>query len=206
MKKITSIEHLQTVYGKPVQLALWKEIDHINQHYRKFIEASPFLILATYGEKGIDCSPRGDPAGFVRILNEKTLLIPDRRGNNRLDSLRNIVKNPAVGIIFIIPNAGETIRVSGTAEILIDEDLCHSFSVNGKPASSVLSIQVEKAYFQCQKAISRSKIWDSSTYINRSELPTSGQMAQLFSDERGIEFDGDTYDKDYHEHMKATIY
>lgn len=206
MEKITSIEQLDKVYGKAVEPALWKEIDHINHHYQKFIEASPFLILATYGDKGVDCSPRGDPAGFVRIPNKKTLLIPDRRGNNRLDSLRNIVANPSVGLIFIIPNAGETIRVSGTAEILLDEDLCHSFSVNGKPASSVLSIQVEKAYFQCQKAIFRSKLWDSSTYINRGELPTSGQMIQLFSDERGIEFDGDTYDKGYPEHMKKTIY
>ncbi|MCJ8274282.1 MAG: pyridoxamine 5'-phosphate oxidase family protein, partial [Psychrosphaera sp.] len=108
MEKITSIEQLEQVYGQPVERALWKEIDHINPHYRQFIEASPFLILATFGEKGIDCSPKGDPKGFVRVVDEKTIHIPDRRGNNRLDSLRNIVTNPNVGLIFLIPNAGET--------------------------------------------------------------------------------------------------
>jgi PPOX class probable FMN-dependent enzyme len=206
LDKITSIEQLEQVYGQTVERALWKEIDHINDHYRQFIEASPFLIMATYGEKGVDCSPRGDPAGFVRVEDEKHLLIPDRRGNNRLDSLRNIISNPNVGLIFMVPNAGETIRVSGTVEIIIDKALCESFSIKSKPASAVLRVTVQKAYFQCQKAIARSKLWDASSYINRSELPTAGQMAQLFSDARGIEFDGATYDKNYPEHMKKTIY
>lgn len=147
MEKITSIEALESIYGKPVDSSLWKEIDHINEHYQKFIEASPFLILATYGEKGVDCSPRGDPAGFVTVLDRKTILIPDRRGNNRLDSLRNIVTNPEVGLIFLVPNAGETIRVSGVAEIIIDKELCQSFAMNEKPANSVLKVTVEKAYF-----------------------------------------------------------
>jgi len=206
MKEITSIEMLEDLYGKPVERALWKEIDHINAHYRQFIEASPFLIMATYGEEGVDCSPRGDPAGFVRVIDEKHLLIPDRKGNNRLDSLRNIINNGKIGLIFIIPNVGETIRVSGRAKILIDEELCDSFSINGKPASSVLSVEVEKAYFQCQKAIVRSSLWDASSYIDRKELPTAGQMAEYFSTQQGIEFDGNSYDKNYPEHMKKTIY
>ena len=206
MDKITSIASLEQVYGKPVERALWKEIDHINDHYRQFIEASPFLILATHGEKGVDCSPRGDPAGFVRVEDAKHLLIPDRRGNNRLDSLRNIISNPSVGLIFMVPNAGETIRVSGTAEIIIDEALCESFAIYNKPASSVIKIIVQKAYFQCQKAIARSKLWDASTYINRSELPTAGDMASYFSQIKGLEFDGATYDKNYPEHMKKNIY
>ena len=197
---------LEELYGKPVERALWKEIDHINKHYQQFIEASPFLIMATYGEKGIDCSPRGDPAGFVRVVNKNHLLIPDRKGNNRLDSLRNIVTNKKIGLIFLIPNVGETIRVSGHAKILVDDELCRSFSINGKPASSVLSIKVEKAYFQCQKAIVRSSLWDVSSYIERKELPTAGQMAKYFLSQRGIEFDGDAYDKSYPEHMKKTIY
>lgn len=206
MEKIDSIEQLEQVYGKTVERALWKEIDHINDHYRQFIEASPFLILATYGEKGVDCSPRGDPAGFVRVASPKTLLLPDRRGNNRLDSLRNIISNPQIGLIFMVPNAGETIRVSGRAEIIIDDALCQSFAVQGKAASSVLQIIVDKAYFQCQKAIARSKLWDGSTYIERNELPSAGDMAKHFSALRYIEFDGEQYDKNYPEHLKKTIY
>jgi len=123
------------------------------------IEKSPFLILATQGANGIDCSPRGDPAGFVRVVNPHCIQMPDRRGNNRLDSMRNIVDNPSVGLIFLIPNVGETIRLSGTASIIIDEALCESFSVKGKPASSVISISVNKVYFQCQKALVRSKLY-----------------------------------------------
>lgn len=206
MKKITTLKKLEEVYGQPVERALWKEIDHINDHYRQFIEASPFLILATSGEKGIDCSPRGDPAGFVKVVDEKHLLIPDRKGNNRLDSLRNILTNNQVGLIFLIPNVGETIRVSGRAEILIDQDICESFSMNGKPASSVLSVKVEKAYFQCQKALARSSLWDQATFIDRKELPTAGEMAKCFSAKKGIQFDGEAYDRDYPEHMKRTIY
>lgn len=206
LKKITSIETLENLYGKPVDSSLWKEIDHINEHYQAFIETSPFLILATYGEKGVDCSPRGDPAGFVRVTDRQTLLIPDRRGNNRLDSLRNIITNPEVGLIFLVPNAGETIRVSGVAEILIDEALCQSFAMNGKPASSVLKVTVKKAYFQCQKAIARSGLWQASTYPERAELPTAGEMVEQFSRNRGTEFDGEAYDRDYPERMKKTIY
>ncbi len=206
MKKLSSVSDLEEVYGETLERALWKEIDHINDHYRQFIEKSPFIILATYGEKGVDCSPRGDPAGFVRVANEKQLLIPDRRGNNRLDSLKNIVNNPDVGLIFLVPNAGETIRVSGKAEILIDDELCQCFAIDGKPASSVISVQVTKTYFQCQKAIARSDLWDQTTYIDRKELPTAGQMAKVFADRQGIEFDADEYDKNYPKHMKKTIY
>ena len=200
------MKQLDEIYGKPVEPSIWKEIDHINEHYRQFIEASPFLILATYGNKGVDCSPRGDPAGFVRVADEKTILLPDRRGNNRLDSLRNILINPEVGLIFLIPNAGETIRVSGKAEILIDNTLCASFSINEKPASSVLKITVDKAYFQCQKAIVRSGLWDATKYPDRKLLPTAGQMTQNFSRSKGIEFDGEAYDRDYPERMRKIIY
>ncbi|MGB0495780.1 MAG: pyridoxamine 5'-phosphate oxidase family protein [Kangiellaceae bacterium] len=206
MKKIESLDQLESLYGKPMERALWKEINYLSPHYQEFIKASPFLILATYGEKGIDCSPRGDPAGFVRVVDEKTLLIPDRKGNNRLDSLRNIVLNGNVGLIFLVPNAGQAIRVAGKGEILIDEELCHSFSIQGKPASSVLKVTVEKSYFQCQKAIVRSALWDASSYIDRKELPTAGQMSKYFTDKKNVEFDWQNYDDNYDEHMKKTIY
>lgn len=206
MQKVTSVSELDAVYGKPVDRALWKEINHINEHYRQFIEASPFLILATYGENGVDCSPRGDPPGFVRLVGDKQLLLPDRRGNNRLDSLRNIVHNPQVGLIFLVPNAGEAIRVSGEAEILLDEELCASFTMNGKPASSVLSVTVHKAYYQCQKAIARSGLWKQESHIERSQLPTAGQISKHFADSQNVEFDAEAYDSGYAEHMKKTMY
>jgi len=206
MNVIKTLDDLEKRYGDPVTGATWKEIDHINDHYRQFIEKSPFLILATQGEKGLDCSPRGDPPGFVRIVNPKCIQLPDRRGNNRLDSLRNIVSTPNVGIIFLIPNIGETIRLSGKAEIIIDEELCNSFSIQGKPASSVISITVEKVYFQCPKALVRSKLWDSSVHIKRTELPSTGEMVKAFASMNNVEFDGDAYDKNYPERIKKTIY
>jgi PPOX class probable FMN-dependent enzyme len=206
VQTITTIDQLENIYGDVSKAAKWKEIDHINAHYQQFIEAAPFLILATSSEKGIDCSPRGDPAGFVRVVNEKCIQIPDRRGNNRLDTLRNIIANPNVGVIFLIPNVGETIRVSGKAELIIDPQLCESFAINGKPASSVLSITVEKAYFQCQKAIARSKLWDAQSHIQRSELPSAGDMVKVFSAMQKAEFDAKSYDADYPQRMKNTMY
>lgn len=206
MNTIDAIEDLETLYGKPMERAVWKEIDHINHHYQQFIEAAPFLIMATHGENGVDCSPRGDPAGFVRVVNNKQLLIPDRKGNNRLDSLRNLINNHEIGILFMIPNVGETIRVSGTAEIVVDQALCESFAINGKAPLSVISVTINKAYFQCQKALARSKLWEIESHVERSTLPTAGQMAQYFSALKNIEFDGASYDKNYPEHMKKTIY
>lgn len=206
MEKITTIAQLEARYGKPLDRALWKEIDHINEHYRQFIEHCPFLILATTGEKGIDCSPRGDPPGFIRVVDGKHIQIPDRRGNNRLDSLHNIIANPAIGIIFIIPNVGETIRLSGTAEILTDAELCQSFAMNGIPANSVISVSVSKVYYQCQKAMARSRLWDPSTYIERKQLPSAGDMSQFFAEARNLEFDGKKYDQEYPEYIKKTIY
>jgi PPOX class probable FMN-dependent enzyme len=207
MQKIDSIEMLEAIYNSPVgERSIWKEIDHINAHYRQFIEASPFLILATHGARGVDCSPRGDPPGFVRVVAPDCIQIPDRRGNNRLDSMRNIIQHPEVGIIFLIPNVGETIRISGQAEILVDTQLCNSFMVKDKPASSVLSIKVKKVYYQCQKALARSRLWDAQSYIERSELPSAGQMAKFFSAQHGAEFDAETYDENYAEHMQRTIY
>lgn len=207
MQKIDSIEMLQTIYSDPVgERSLWKEIDHINELYRQFIEASPFLILATHGDKGVDCSPRGDPPGFVRVVAPDCIQIPDRRGNNRLDTMRNIIQHPEVGIIFLVPNVGEAIRISGQAEILVDAALCDSFMIKGKPASSVLSIKVQKVYYQCQKAIARSRLWDAESYIERSELPSAGEMAKFFSARHGTELDAEAYDENYAEHMRKTIY
>ena len=206
MRTIASVEELEELYGSPIERAKLKELDYINDHYRQFIEASPFLILATHGARGIDCSPRGDPAGFVRVVDERTIQIPDRRGNKRLDSLRNIIANPKVGIIFLVPNVGETIRLSGRARIIVDEELNAAFAINGKPSSSVLAIEVEKVYYQCQKSLARSRLWKVDSFPDRSQLPTAGEMNQVFARMHGVEIDGEAYDRDYPGYMKETIY
>ena len=135
--RVTTLEALAALYGEPYGPAIVKEIDHINPHYRKFIEAAPFFALATCGPEGLDCSPRGDAPGFVRVADAKTLLIPDRRGNNRIDSLRNIISDPRVALLFLIPGVGETIRVIGRASISTDPALTESFIVNGKSPGTV---------------------------------------------------------------------
>src|SRR5262249_54774573 len=145
-------------------------------HYRAFIEAAPFVAIATCAPEGLDCSPRGDAPGFVRLHDEKTLLIPDRPGNNRTDSLRNILRDPRVALLVLVPGAGETFRDNGRAGISIDPALRESFAVNGKPARAVIVVTVERAYFQCSKAIVRSKLWDATRHIDRSSLPSAGQI------------------------------
>src|SRR2546421_3070280 len=155
---VTSIEALERIYGEPYGPSIAKETDSITTHYRAFIEAAPFFALATTGPDGLDCSPRGDAPGFVRILDEKTLLVPDRRGNNRIDSLRNILHDPRVAILFLIPGCGETIRVNGRAKISADPALIQSFLVDGKAPRSVIVVSVDRIYYQCAKAIVRSKL------------------------------------------------
>src|SRR5882724_2763788 len=155
---ITSIEQLEALYGLPAGAAVFKEIDHVNAQYRSFIEAAPFFALATVGPEGVDCTPRGDAPGFVRVADERTLMIPDRRGNNRIDSLRNIVRDPRVSLLFLIPGVGETFRVIGRAAISTDPALAESFVFAGKTPRAVIVVSVESVYFQCSKAIVRSKL------------------------------------------------
>lgn len=202
-EKITSLEALEALYGNPAQRALEKEIDYLSDHYRAFIEKWPFLVLATSGPGGLDCSPRGDPPGFVRVLDEKRLLIPDRRGNNRLDSLRNLIRDPRISLLFLIPGVGETLRVNGRAEILTDNGLCAQFEMQGKLPRSLVLVSVERVYFQCQKALVRSGLWDPASLVPRESLPTAGEMTEALSKES---FDGAAYDRGYPEHMKKTIY
>src|SRR5437764_7447292 len=168
---ITSIEQLEALYGLPQGAAVWKEIDHISAEYRAFIEAAPFFVLASVGPEGVDCTPRGDEPGFVRVADERTLMIPDRRGNNRVDSLRNIVSDPRVSLLFLVPGVGETFRVIGRAKISTDPALCESFVFAGKTPRSVIIVDVERVYFQCSKAIIRSKLWDASRHVEGGSLP-----------------------------------
>ena len=161
------------------------------------------MVLASVAEEGLDCSPRGDPPGFVRVVDKKTVMIPDRRGNNRIDTLRNIVRDPRVSLLFLVPGVGETLRINGRAEISVDPELCASFDMNGKAPRSVIIVRADRVYFQCQKALARSRLWDPEAQIERKELPTAGNILQALSTE---EFDGDAYDKNYPERLKKTIY
>lgn len=202
MTKITTIDALEALYGTQPQASLDKEIPYLTAEYRAFIEASPFMVMATVGEGGTDCSPRGDPAGFVRIEDERTLLIPDRRGNNRLDTLRNLVADPRCSLLFLVPGAGETIRVNGRADIISDSDLSEQFEMQGKRPATVLRVHIESVYFQCGKALIRSQLWDSDIQIERKSLPSAGDMVKAIK----ADFDAATYDADYPERMKKTIY
>lgn len=204
MSLITTIAELDALYSEPVQpAARIKVLDHVSEQYHAFIQASPFMILASVGPSGVDCSPRGDPAGFVRVADAKTLIIPDRRGNNRLDSLRNIIEDPRVHLLFMIPGIGETLRVVGRAVISTDPDLCADFTMQGKAPRCVIIVTVEEVYTQCQKALVRSKLWDPSTQISRAQLPTVGQILSTIT--KG-DFDGEAYDKAYPERLRQTIY
>jgi uncharacterized protein len=200
---IASLDELHALYGQPVPTSILKEIDYISDHYRQFIEAAPFMVLATSGPEGLDCSPRGDPAGFVRVVDHKTLMLPDRRGNNRLDSLRNIVRDPRVAMLFLIPGIGDAMRVNGRAVLSTNVELRNSFAMGDKVPACVLVITVEKIYTQCQKAIVRSGLWDPAAQIARSSLPTSGQMMEALS--CGT-VDGAAHDAAYPERLKQTIY
>jgi uncharacterized protein len=201
---ITTTEQLEVVFPEPpVGNAITKEIDHINAAYRALIEAAPFFALATNGPDGLDCSPRGDPAGFVRVADAKTLLIPDRRGNNRIDSLRNLVRDPRVALMFMIPGCGEVVRVIGKAAISTDPELCAQFVMQGKAPKVVLVVTVERVYYQCPKALVRSKLWDPATWIDRKSLPTSGK---ILAEITGGRQDAEKHDREYPERLKATIY
>jgi len=200
---VTSIAQLEAIYGAPFGPSVVKEIDHVNAQYRAFIEAAPFCALATSGPGGLDCTPRGDPPGFVRVRDENTLLIPDRRGNNRIDSLRNLIGDPRISLLFLIPGCGETIRVNGRAAISVDPALCESFVFAGKTPRSVIVVTVERVYFQCSKAIVRSRLWDQAAQIDRNSLPTAGTSLACIS--KG-EIGGEAHDRAAPERLKATIY
>lgn len=192
---IQDLNQLEAIYNAPIaQSSLIKEVKSITPEYRSLIEASPFVALATCGPEGLDCSPRGDAAGFVRIVDSQTLILPDRRGNNRIDSLRNIVRDPRVALLFLIPGSGTTLRVNGTAVISADPDLLASFAVDGSAPRSAIVVTVQAAYFQCARAIIRSKLWDASTQVKPNSLPTPGRVLESLTNG---EVDGRRYDEEF---------
>ncbi len=177
MAKIDTAERLRAIYGHPKGRAVTKQLGKLEKHCRRFIELSPFLVMATARSDGLaDASPKGDMPGFVQVLDDNTIAIPDRPGNNRLDSMENLLRNPAVGLIFFIPGVDETLRINGTVEIRDDADLCQRFAVDGKPAITVFVVRVEEAYLHCAKALMRSKLWSAEAQAAERPLPTCGQM------------------------------
>jgi hypothetical protein len=194
MSTITSIAELEALYGTPVEAATVKEVDRLTPHYRAYIEAAPFAALATCGPEGLDCSPRGDKPGFVRIHDDKTLMLPDRRGNNRIDSLRNIVRDPRVALLFLIPGLGNTLRVNGRAQISADPGLLESFAVEDKAPRSVTVMTVDAVYFQCARALIRSELWNPEHHVDPKSLPSAGQILAAISRER---VGGERYDREW---------
>lgn len=203
MTTIRTIEELEALYGKPGETSLVKELDRLIPEYAAFIEASPFVALATGGPEGLDCSPRGDLPGFVRIADEHTLLMPDRHGNNRVDSLANIVRDGRVGLLFLVPGSGTTLRVNGRAVLSVDPDLCASFAVEGKPPRSVIVIAVEAVYFQCARAIHRSDLWNPDKHVDPKSLPTPGAILAAVSADR---IGGESYDREWPERARKTMW
>jgi PPOX class probable FMN-dependent enzyme len=203
MTIVKTVEELEAIYGRPGETSLVKELDRIIPEYAAFIEASPFVALATAGPEGLDCSPRGDLAGFVRIKDERTLLMPDRHGNNRTDSLRNIVRDGRVGLLFLVPGSGTTLRVNGRAHLSVDDELRASFAVDGKPPRSVMVVEIEAVYFQCARAIHRSELWNPARHADLKSLPTPGAILASVSANR---IGGEAYDREWPERAKKTMW
>ncbi|NGP19385.1 pyridoxamine 5'-phosphate oxidase family protein [Devosia aurantiaca] len=204
MTRIVSLEALEALYQPaPAPASMVKVAHRVTPDYRRLIEASPFAALATIGPEGIDCSPRGDKPGFVRILDDQTLAMPDRRGNNRIDSLRNIVRDPRCAFLFLIPGSGTTMRANGRAHLSVDPELLESFAVEEKAPRTVVVLELDELYFQCARAIIRSELWNPERHVDPATLPTPGQiLAGMTENAVG----GDPYDKAWPERAKATMW
>jgi PPOX class probable FMN-dependent enzyme len=203
MSIIATTEQLEAIYGEIGDASIVKVADRVTPLYRVLIEKSPFAALATSGPEGLDCSPRGDLPGFVRIHDEKTLMMPDRRGNNRVDSLRNIVRDPRIALLFLIPGSGSTLRVNGSAQVSADPDLLASFKMEGKAPRTVIVMTVDEIYFQCARAIVRSDLWNPDKRVDPGSLPTPGQILASMSEDK---VGGDSYDREWPERAQKTMW
>ncbi len=194
---ITSVEEFGKFYDAPSEMVVNKQIDHLDEGCREFLAASPFFILATFGDSGADCSPRGDEPGFVGISDDgKTLFIPDRAGNNRIDSLRNIVENPNVGLLFLAPGITYTLRVNGRARLSVEPGLIERFVATGKAPRCVIEVEVIEAYTQCARAILRADLWNPEKLVEKGAVPTMGAMLAAHT-KGGIEAGKyDAFDRD----------
>jgi len=203
MSIIATIEQLEAIYGQPNEASTVKVAGRVTAQYRRLIDKSPFAALATCGPEGLDCSPRGDLAGLVRVHDDTTLMMPDRRGNNRVDSLRNIVRDPRVALLFLIPGSGSTLRVNGRAQVSADPGLLTSFTIDGKAPRTVIVMTVEEIYFQCARAIVRSDLWNPDRRVDPADLPTPGQILADMSENR---VGGETYDREWPERARKSLW
>jgi uncharacterized protein len=199
---IHTIADLEELYGPANPNSLLKETQYLTPAYRTWLAAAPFFALATSGPAGLDCSPRGDQTGALLILDDKTLAIPDRRGNNRLDSLRNIIDDPRVGLLFMIPGVNETLRINGRAVLSTNPELIANFVVNDQAPKCVIVIAIDTVYFQCARALARSKLWDVSKHAVPKSVPTAGQMTKSAMGD----FDADAYDAALPARQAGTLY
>ena len=203
MSVIETVEQLEAIYGAVGDASTVKVADHVTPLYRIFIEKAPFAALATIGPEGIDCSPRGHLPGSVRIHDPKTRMLPDRRRNNLVDSLRNIVRDPRVSLMFLIPGSGNAVRANGRAYLSVDPELLASFKVEGKAPRSVMVMNVDEIYFQCARAIVRSDLWNPDKRIDPKTLPTPGQILAEMSENK---VGGAEYDRIWPERAAATMW
>jgi PPOX class probable FMN-dependent enzyme len=200
---VTDIDGLAAHYAKPAERTLKKQIDHVDAVGRAFIAASPFLVLATGSREGLDCSPKGDRPGFVKVGDDgRTLFIPDRRGNNLIDGLRNLVEDPRIGLIFFVPGANETYRVNGRARISTDAELRHGFAVNGKEPATVMVVTVEQAFVHCPKALVRSNLWKAASSTRPQGVPTLGDFVAA----RNPGTNSAAFDAEYKERIPSELY
>ncbi|MEM1245847.1 MAG: pyridoxamine 5'-phosphate oxidase family protein [Acidobacteriota bacterium] len=200
MRTLTTIEELEELYDAAVPRALTKVVHAMTPLYRQWIEASRFLVLTTVGPEGTDASPRGDDGPVVRIDDEGRLLLPDWRGNNRIDSLRNVVRDGRVSLLFMVPGSNNVVRVNGRAVLTADAELKASFDKNGKQPKTVMVVSIEEMYFQCAKALMRSKLWQSED--ESDAVPTAGE----FQRERQADFDAESYDEAYPEYAAPRMW
>ena len=194
---ITDMDALRGIIPETSPRAAVKVIDQVDSYCARFIAASSFLVMGTYGEDGlVDLSPKGDPAGFVKVLNPKTLLVPDRIGNGRLDSFENLLGNPAVTLIFLIPGHNDTLRVAGKGRLTTQPDLLETLAVNGRPPNLALLVEVEEAYMHCPKCMVRSKMWHPEHWPDTTDVPTMGEAMVAHGKlvERGLVADADEMD------------
>ncbi len=195
MKFLSNAKDLEALYQPaPTSASTVKELDHLIPEYRGLIELSPFVALATTGPEGLDCSPRGDAKGFVRVLDDRTIALPDRRGNNRIDSLRNIITDPRVALLFLVPGSGTTFRINGRARITDDEALRNSFEMDGKLPRTVIVISIDRCYFQCARAIHRAGLWNPDLHVLKDQVPTPGSVLERTSNREIV---ADTYDAEW---------
>ena len=199
---ITTPGQLLALYGAPHPRFVAKVADRLEATARAFIAASPWCVLATCGRRGAHATPRGDAPGFVVPLDDHTLAIPDRRGNNRLDGFHDILENPAVGLLFVVPGAGETLRVNGTARLTADPALCGRFAVQGKAPAAVLLVTVREVYAHCAKSVMRSRLWGDRA--RPAGLPSNGEMIAAHT--AGGAIDPAAYEAEYQARIKAQLY